>query len=568
MTRPLAKGVTLIQEVTTGGAPQIVNVVRVDLATPGVKVRYGQANDTISLAGAAQGREAIHTLAARHGAVAAVNADFFPFTGDPLGIAIRDGELLSEPMEYRVCLGLAPDGVKMGVLVCVGTLTTADNRSMPLHGINRVPQDGEIVVLTPTYTATPRLKKAAFVLTLNQVNLPVRVAQEMQGAIEEIATIAPDQPLPACPKGKALIVAAGSSMELFQQKCPVGEGVTFRFDLAPNLPPQGRGRFPSRAGALRGRKLEPYWADVQQAVGGGPWLVRDGEVYVDGEAEDFAKESFVDRLHPRTAVGVTKEGVLLLVTVDGRQAWSRGASLTELAGIMKRLGAYNAINLDGGGSTSLWALGGVINAPSDGRLRPVANGLLVFGDPLPIREGEAEQIRPAAPSSTRAEGGVVSFVLNAGEPLLFQLTDMQGKPVAGDAPILWGTGDGLGFVSQKGVFTSYRAGAGYVLARRNGRVHSAPVLVLPGAAARISARLAKVPDQPAEYQQLIVTVTDRFGNALAGQKVQVAIQGGQCEAQLTTNAEGMAKADVFWDVEPSRRALTVTTSGGLTATAR
>ena len=87
--------------------------------------------------------------------------------------------------------------------------------------------------------------------------------------------------------------------------------------------------------------------------------------------------------HPRTAAGVTRDGrTLLLVVVDGRQpGWSAGATLVELADLMRGLGAWTALNLDGGGSSALWwrapgeAEGRIRNRPSDGHVRPVANAL-------------------------------------------------------------------------------------------------------------------------------------------------------------------------------------------------
>jgi len=87
--------------------------------------------------------------------------------------------------------------------------------------------------------------------------------------------------------------------------------------------------------------------------------------------------------HPRTAAGVSRDGrTLLLLVVDGRQAgWSIGATLPELAQMMLDAGAWNAVNLDGGGSSAMWhrepgaTAGHVLNRPSDGHVRPVANHL-------------------------------------------------------------------------------------------------------------------------------------------------------------------------------------------------
>ena len=91
-------------------------------------------------------------------------------------------------------------------------------------------------------------------------------------------------------------------------------------------------------------------------------------------------------MHPRTAIGIDRDtGQVLMLVVDGRQSFSRGYTMVELANLMTTLGAEDALNLDGGGSSTLLALDpngvlGVRNSPSDGFERHVANGLEVtFG---------------------------------------------------------------------------------------------------------------------------------------------------------------------------------------------
>lgn len=114
-------------------------------------------------------------------------------------------------------------------------------------------------------------------------------------------------------------------------------------------------------------------SSLQQAVGGGPWLVKEGEV-----------QEVEDQRHPRTAVGIKEDGSILLVVADGRSSSSAGLTFAELAQYMKDLGAVEALNLDGGGSSAAvvknpdtYALE-VKNVPSDGTERPVGNTLLVI----------------------------------------------------------------------------------------------------------------------------------------------------------------------------------------------
>jgi len=118
------------------------------------------------------------------------------------------------------------------------------------------------------------------------------------------------------------------------------------------------------------------WKDVFDAVGGAPLLLRDG--------------AFVNECNsgcgpvPRTGVGVTASGEILLVVVDGRQPrWSLGPTVDEFARIMKDLGAVDALNLDGGGSSEMVVKGQVVNRPSDGNERAISNAILILPGPDP-----------------------------------------------------------------------------------------------------------------------------------------------------------------------------------------
>lgn len=126
--------------------------------------------------------------------------------------------------------------------------------------------------------------------------------------------------------------------------------------------------------------LVPNWLEqgVIYAVGGGPRLVKGGRINVTSIEERFKADIACGRA-PRTAVGVTHDGKLLLVSVTGRQAYhSVGVTLEELAGIMIELGAKDAMNFDGGGSSTMVVRDFIMNTPSDGKERKVADAILVF----------------------------------------------------------------------------------------------------------------------------------------------------------------------------------------------
>jgi len=118
------------------------------------------------------------------------------------------------------------------------------------------------------------------------------------------------------------------------------------------------------------------WA-VVDAVGAGPVLVAAGTTAVTTNAEVFFG-SGIPGTHPRTAAGITGDGALLFVVVDGRQAASRGATLNDLARLMRDLDAVEAVNLDGGGSSTLVVQGQLVNRPEGGRQeREVATAIAV-----------------------------------------------------------------------------------------------------------------------------------------------------------------------------------------------
>lgn len=117
---------------------------------------------------------------------------------------------------------------------------------------------------------------------------------------------------------------------------------------------------------------------VRDALGAGPALVVNGNIDVTSDEEAFFAKSF-NEANPRTAAGVTADGALILLVVDGRQADSRGVTLDELAALMLELGAVDAINLDGGGSSTLVVNNTLVNRPAGGFFeREVMSAIATF----------------------------------------------------------------------------------------------------------------------------------------------------------------------------------------------
>ncbi|WP_090993578.1 phosphodiester glycosidase family protein [Pedobacter insulae] len=132
--------------------------------------------------------------------------------------------------------------------------------------------------------------------------------------------------------------------------------------------------------ALKKWDKTPNWENnltEKDIMVSGPLLVFNKNV------EELDSSSFTKSRHPRTAIGIKANGKVILLTVDGRQENSAGVSLYELTNVMRWLGCVSAINLDGGGSTTLWVREGVVNHPSDNKTwdhegeRKVANVVIL-----------------------------------------------------------------------------------------------------------------------------------------------------------------------------------------------
>lgn len=120
---------------------------------------------------------------------------------------------------------------------------------------------------------------------------------------------------------------------------------------------------------------------VHDALAAGPMLLREGRLRVTADEEVFFGTA-IPETHPRTAAGHAADGDLIIMVVDGRQPASRGVNLTELARLMRSAGAVDALNLDGGGSSTLVVRGILLNRPQGDTLqRPVMSALVTFCEP-------------------------------------------------------------------------------------------------------------------------------------------------------------------------------------------
>ncbi|MGC8784104.1 MAG: phosphodiester glycosidase family protein, partial [Armatimonadota bacterium] len=540
--KQVGEGVVLKQYVQSFyNSPQIVNVLEVDLRNPAVRIDAEVGTGKVYRQDPTQGRETVSATVQRLGALAGVNADFFPFTGDPLNLHIQGGELVSEPNSQRSVFGLTADGVVLfGAPLWRGQVGFEGAEPMPLNGINRPAQQNECILVTPRWGEVYPVPAGAVVWRLDEVDGTPALGKEIRARLGEML-----QPHSACtvPERGALLVATGNAANRMKT-LSAGSTVTLHLGIEPGqemvaLAPewgQHATHLASR-GYWRRQSGVDFWKRAVMAVGGGPWLMRNGEILIDAPQQGF-QSGFSQKRHPRTAVGVTADGKLLLVTVDGRQPMSGGMTLYELAQLLKQLGATDAINLDGGGSTTLAIRGGlVLNSPSEGKERPVANAVVVYA-PRPA-EAEAAEVQLEPSSVTVRSGQSVPFTVRSAE---------KGQALNPDR-ILFGTTGGVGFVDQKGVFTAFKMGKGTVNALLpDDRVLQAEVTVLPGDPARIVLVSPTTAPSGNERFEVVVRVVDRAGNPCAGVTVQVRGQGAYPEKDsAVTDANGVARCFASWD---------------------
>lgn len=332
--------------------PQAVHVARID---PGAEVDL-RVVPAGGVGPATAARERTTGLCARVGCLLAVNGDFFdPATGIPRGGLIIDGEVVRSPVAGHHQLMWNDQGwMTVGDVTLAGRLATTDLREITFSTVNVPrPPDG-VTLYTPAWgpsTGTRGGVEIAFEIVEGSGPLRLESTYVVRMAARD-------------DDGDIAIPADGFVLS--------GDGVG-AIALATAWDRAATGLSSDRA-LLRLEASLP----VRHAVGGAPVLVSGGEVVVPDDPTGFLRGR-----HPRTAVGRTADGAVLLVTVDGRQPGAAsGVTARELAELMVAMGATDAINLDGGGSTTFVVGGRVANRPSD-TLVQTAEGLRVMTHPEP-----------------------------------------------------------------------------------------------------------------------------------------------------------------------------------------
>lgn len=332
-----------IRRFTTSGWHNI-NVIRIDLTNPYVNIQGMFNQEGIPK------KDSVSGMVEKSGAIAGINGDFFNFrpVSSSMGTLINDGEMVSSPIEKAYALPTffidALKGAQVGYLDRKMLAKNEDSgKSVTINTINKITPNCDTVTLLNKHWGKETFGKKFHhdlieVVVVNDIVTDVRIGQN--------AVAIPSD-------GYVLAVRGDKTQELesFQK----GDRINLDISTTPDI------------------------ENIKFAIGGGSIILKDGELSL--------TNINVKGAHPRSGIGVSKDGKeLILATIDGRGNSYKGVSQEMFGYILRDLGAYNALNLDGGGSTTMAIRPvdekktTVVNKPSDGGERRVVNSVGVFSN--------------------------------------------------------------------------------------------------------------------------------------------------------------------------------------------
>ncbi|MBU4204373.1 MAG: phosphodiester glycosidase family protein [Acidobacteria bacterium] len=326
-----------------------IHVIRVDLRDSEIGILSVIAQDGLP------GRETVPDMSKRYTeqgirVLGGINADFWSVAA-PLGLTVIDGQIARSP-NGRSSIGFSREkNPFIDVFVLQSGLSGRNGDMFSITSINRFRNDSNIVLYTDLNGDTTRVKQEGRALRMNPAGT-AGDGKRVEAVIEEVCAAAADNPIP---DGRWIVSFGRDYLPRIDFFHP-GKVVNLYFSLGP---------------ANMG---------LHHAVSGGPRILRNGEISVEWEREGIRK-GFDTELHPRTAAGYTADKrFLVMAVIDGRRpGYSRGVDLYELAELMRGFGCADALNLDGGGSSTMVVLDRVVNRPSDRTgIRPVSSGLFVI----------------------------------------------------------------------------------------------------------------------------------------------------------------------------------------------
>ena len=350
---PIAPGVVRYKyEISRDKKNAQANVVTVDLNNPHIKI------NTVAGGGTYTNKATVSQMADRTNAVALVNGDFFTMQlqGVPLGASIIDGDMKSSPAVLTDIWSFGIDENNTAFIDStkfVGKVTAPNGKSYPIDGLNKTfywyqpskeySHESKIQMYDSFWSSKSRGDKTAGEVLLSEDNVVEQIVYRKNIDMK-------------IPKGKKILQVSGGSERFVRENIKVGDKVQINTNIEPNR----------------------NW---KMMIGGHALLVENGAI------KKYTKDvTSIGGIRARTAVGISKDGkTVYIVSCEGRTKRSAGLSLNELSQFMLDLGAFKAMNLDGGGSTAMAVrnLGDikrtrVTNPERHASERKVVNGLGVF----------------------------------------------------------------------------------------------------------------------------------------------------------------------------------------------
>ncbi len=283
--------------------------------------------------------------------IAGINADYFSLqTGLPMSNIISDSKIITKTEGPQYGIGILEDNTAfMSEFTLYSTLYKDDETVIAISNINKLRQPYSIYMLTNDFGTQTYNTTNGYDVILTDIEGEIKIGSEIKATVESVDEYNGSI---AIPEGKIVLTVDANAPEEYVQaltSLQIGEEIKITF----------------------GFEGDERWENVKLGIGAtGEVLIENGTVYTE----------FTAGAHPRTAMGIKEDGSIIFYTIDGRQkGYSYGVQLKTLAKRMSELGCVDAINLDGGGSTSyIVQLPGdatttLINKPSDGKLRNVSN---------------------------------------------------------------------------------------------------------------------------------------------------------------------------------------------------
>ncbi len=309
------------------GRPVRINVVEVDMKL----AKDLELIPALSSDSTLKSRRTITTIAKNNNAIVALNGTYFkPQTGVPLGTLMINQKMYTGPIYDRVAMGIFDDSFDIARIQLDATVK-GSGKTIKVNNINQ-PR----MLSTHVLVYTPEWGKYSPAAPKYGVGLQV-IDNKITKASANVIEI---------PENGYVISGPKSILYNLLDKKDVDLSI----------------------------KTNPDWDGVKHIISGGPYLVKNGEVFVDMTAQ---KLQAIGGRNPRSAIGYTKDNNFIFVAVDGREGSSIGMTLMELANFMQSIGCVGAINLDGGGSTVMYVNGRVVNKPQQTGGIPLSNVIIL-----------------------------------------------------------------------------------------------------------------------------------------------------------------------------------------------